>query len=486
MSESSRDKIIRWRNKPIDFVREVFEVEPDEWQADALTHFGNLDHTKLRLSLQACAGPGKSAVLAWCGWNFLICYGAAGEHPKGACVSITEQNLRDNLWTEFSKWQQRAKIPLLQEKFTWTAKKIFCNDHPETWFLTARSFPKSADNETIGKTLSGIHSKFVLFLIDESGDIPPQVGKAAEQALSGHNVIGRILQAGNPISHDGMLYEASQSPNWEVIRITGDPEDPKRSPRIDIEWAKEQIDKYGRDDPWVMAYILGRFPKTSLNSLLGPDEVRDAMARHYREEEFGHAQKRLGIDVARFGDDRTVIIPRQGLMAYQAVIMRGARNTEIASRVAMAKNKWGSDVEFIDGTGGWGAGTIDIMHQAGHSPVEVNFSSKADDAKFYNKRAEMWFRMAEWVKKGGALPKDEDLVRELVARTYSFQNGKFQLERKDQIKDRLGFSPDKADALALTFAWAELPRLNKYEMGKMELEAHKPKTDWNPLDPKRL
>lgn len=457
MSAAS-DRIKRWREDPINFVREQFKVEPDIWQQEALSVFPSQDPDKIRIALQACAGPGKSTVLAWCGWNFLLCYGSKGDHPKGAAVSTTSDNLKDNLWPEFAKWQNRS--PLLLSTFTWTKERIFAKDHPETWFLSARSWSKTANAEEQGRTLSGLHSGFVLILVDESGEIPVSVLKAGEQSLSSCKW-GKIMQAGNPTSLDGMLYGASVAPKglWTIIRITGDPTDPRRSNRIDIEWAKQQIELYGMENPWVMAYILGKFPPTSLNSLLGMGEVKAAMNRHLNLSQYEFAQKRIGGDIARFGDDKTCLAPRQGLWAAPMVIMRNARQNEIADRIIYGKNKWSSELEFIDGTGGYGAGVIDSMIQRGYSPIEINFSGKADDSRYFNKRSEMWFRMAEWVKRGGALPQDEDLAKELCAPTYFFSgSGKLQLEDKTQIKKRLGFSPDKADALALTFAQVEMPR----------------------------
>lgn len=461
---SAVERIRLWRLNPVQFVKDNFGVTPDIWQEMALRAFVSKDHDKIRISLQACAGPGKSAVLAWCGWLFLSCYGEVGEHPKGAALSVTWDNLKDNLWVELAKWQHRS--PYLSGAFTWTQTKIFANDHKETWFLSARSYPKGADSETLGKTLSGLHSKYVLFLIDESGDIPPQIAKTAEQAVGetlGRKGFIKVLQAGNPISLEGLLYASSKDANWHKIRITGDPDDPSRSPRIDKEWAREQIDKYGEDDPWVMSYILGRFPLSSINSLLSVDEVEDAMQRTYQLSDFAYAQKRLGVDVAREGLDSTVIFPRQGLMSYKYVRMRGATGPDIAARVTMAKAKWGSEMEYIDNTGGFGSSVIDFLLQSGKSPVGINFSSRPLDEKYYNKRAEMWMRMAEWVKRGGALPRCEILKKELTTPTYSFKKGRLILEDKDQIKKRLGFSPDIADALALTFAEVEMPKADEFE-----------------------
>lgn len=342
--------------------------------------------------------------------------------------------------------------------FEWTKERVFAKDFPATWFLSARSFSKTANAEEQGRTLSGLHSKYVLALIDESGDIPPPVAKAAEQILSSCEW-GKIIQAGNPTSHDGILYAAATSQRhlWHVIRITSDPDDPKRSSRVDIDWAREQIKAYGRDNPWVMSSVLGEFPPTSINTLLGPDDVAKAMNRHLRADQYEFAQKRLGIDCARFGDDISCIFPRQGLAAFKYVEMRGARSNDIAARVAQAKVKWGSELEIVDGTGGYGSGVIDSLIQAGYSPLEIHFSGKAIDPRYGNKRAEMWMLMADWIKRGGALPPSPELARELTTPTYTFTNGKFMIEPKEQIKKRLGFSCDRSDALALTFALPEMP-----------------------------
>lgn len=437
-------------------VRDLFDVEPDAWQVEALRAWGS-NAPRLRMALQACAGPGKSAVLAWCGWHALLTQSDGTNHPNGLAVSITGDNLKDGLWKELAVWRSRS--PLLQAAFEQTSERIFAREHPQTWFLGARSFAKAADTEAQGRTLSGLHARAIFYLLDETGDMPPAIGRSAEQGLS-NCAWGRILQAGNPTNHLGLLYESvsAHAHLWHVVRITGDPEDPHRSPRIPIEWAKEQIALYGRDNPWVMAFLLGQFPPTALNALLSPDEVRDAMGRHYREPDYDWAQKRLGVDCARFGDDRTVLFPRQGLVAFHPVEMRGKRGTEIANRVMAAKQKWDWDVCLIDSTGGWGQSTEDALIAAGHSPIGVQFHAPAIDPRYANRRAEMHWQLAEWVKRGGALPNVPALVGELTEQTYTFQGGKLLMTPKELVKKTLGRSPDLSDALALTFALPEMPR----------------------------
>lgn len=447
-------KIRYWREKSIRFFTEELHMVPDKWQEKAMDAWDNPNIK--RISLQACAGPGKSALLAGFGLHFLSCQGEPGDHPKGAAVSITGDNLRDNLWPEYAKWRNQSEF--LKRAFTWNAERLYANDHPETWFIAARSFAKTANAEDQGKTLSGLHSGYVLAQMDESGGIPLTVGKTAEQALSKCKW-GKIIQAGNPMSRDGMLYAAATTLRdlWHVIRITGDPEDSDRSPRIDINWAREQIKAYGRDNAWIQAYILGEFPPASINVLLGPDEVEAAMKRVVLRKDYDFQQKRLGIDVALQGDDRTVLFPRQGLQAFKPIEMRNERGPAVAARAALGRAKWKWETCFVDDSGGYGASVQDAMSQGSIPYVPVSFAGKADDPRYLNKRAEMWFRMAEWVKRGGALPNIPALVRELTTPTYTLKNGKFQLEDKLQIKKRLGFSPDLADALALTFAWPEMP-----------------------------
>lgn len=466
MASPAAAQILDWRHNSRKFVYDNFKVDPDKWQGAALDAF---DDPKIpRISLQACVGPGKTTVESWMGWKFLSCHADRGEHPRGVAFSITWDNLRGNLWPELSKWQQRSEW--LQTAFAYEKERIFAKDHPETWYLAARSWPKTANAEEQGKTIAGLHSPYVLVLADESGAIPVPVLRACDQIFSTGPIFGKFVQAGNPISLEGMLYAAATTlrDQWHVIRITGDPDDPDawvHSPRVGpapIAWARQQIAAYGKDNPWIMSSILGHFPPSSINSLLGVDEVEAAMKRHLPDSAYDWSQKRLGIDVARYGDDRTVIFPRQGLAAFRPIVMRHARSTpvsvDIANKVLGAKQQWGSELELIDATGGWAAGASDVMRSNGVTAIDVQFHSKhTNDPRYYNRRAEMWFEMARWIQRGGAMPLMPEMVAELTTPTYVFKDGKFLVEPKELIKKRLGRSPDLADALALTFGLPDMP-----------------------------
>lgn len=449
-------RIREWRADPVLFVRDVFGAEPDEWQVDYLQRLGGPANPRRKEVMKACTGPGKSAALAWVGWHRLACFAAPGEHPKGAALALTADNLKDNLWAELSKWQGRSQF--LSAAFKWTKERIYANDHPETWFLSARSFAKDADSEAIGRALSGLHGQFPFILLDETGDMPLAVGKAAMQIFTGNPQDALVAQAGNPTSTSGLLYDSCVSGGWGVTTITADPADPKRTPRVSAEHAQEMIDTYGRDNPWVMATILGLFPPGGFKALLSLEEVEAAMKRTCRQEDYDFAAKVLGVDVAREGDDKSVIFPRQGRVATMPQVLRNATSIDGAGTVMQKWDSWQADGVFVDNTGGFGGGWLDQMVALNRSPVGVHFAGKATDARYGNIRAEMWFKMAEWVKGGGCLPNVPELKAELTTPEYYFKGDQFMLEPKERIKARLGRSPDYADALALTFAYPVHPK----------------------------
>jgi hypothetical protein len=456
----------RWRENPVAFAVECCKFEPDASQRDFLSVFPSQDPDKLRMYLQACTGSGKTATLVIAGLNFVSCYGGQYDHPQGLCTSITGANLGANLWPELANWQRRSEW--LKREFRWTATRFSSTLFPETWFLEARPWAKKANIEEQGRTFSGLHGPFVLVLLDESGDIPVPVLRSAEQIFSTQYRWAKLCQGGNPTSKEGhALYQAAVVARhmWYGLRITGDPDNPKRCARINIENARAQIKLYGREDPWVKATILGEFPDSAINSLLGADEVQAAMERDLDRSAYDWAQKRLGVDVSRFGDDPTILFPRQGLQAgirgVSSIVMRHKRDSpvsvNIANRVMLAKQRWNWELCTLDATGGWAAGARDILVAAGYPVMSLQYHAPAPDPRYKNMRAYMHWHGAQWIKNGGALPNDPELPAELTATTYSYVGGQMLMEPKDRVKEKIGRSPNKADALYQTFALPDMP-----------------------------
>lgn len=456
----ARERLLRWRVDARAFVRECIGVEPDAWQIDALGAISRPETE--RLAMKACKGPGKTACMAWIILWFLV----TRPYAKVAATSISGDNLATNLWPELAKWISRSQF--LRHVCDWTKTRVTVKEAPEQWFAVARAWSQTADAQQQAETLAGIHADHVLFVLDESGGMPQAIMTTAEAILATGQET-KIVQAGNPTSVDGPLYRACVTDRhlWAVVTITGDPDDPKRSPRIKLDWARQQIQQYGRDNPWVMINVLGEFPPTSLNSLLGPSDVDGAMIRTLPESAYSWAPVQIGVDVARYGDDRTVLFPRQGLMAFRPTVMRHAHDSAVSMDIATAVmamcRQYKTRLAIMDATGGWAAGARDALVVAGYQPLEVQFHApcRVKDGKeprYKNKRAEMHFDLAEWVKRGGCLPNMPELIGELTTPTYTVrEDGKFQIEAKDQVKERLGRSPDLADALALTFAYPDAP-----------------------------
>lgn len=343
--------------------------------------------------------------------------------------------------------------------FTWQTERIFNKQAPETWFMSARTWAKSSDTTQLGNTLAGLHSDYIMFLIDESGSIPPPILLSAEAALASCKE-GHIVQAGNTTSLDGALYEAcvKKKSLWEVVNITSDPDDPLRSPRVSIEWARELIATYGRSSPFVKVMVLGEWPNTSLNALLGTDEVEAAFNQKYQQDDIKNMPKILGVDVAAEGDDSSIIFPRQGLVAFPPKVMRNVNGVQGAGQVARTWADWDVDACFIDNTGGFGASWADQLQVLNRTPIRIHFNELAHDRRYANRRSEMYFKLAEWIKAGGCLPNCPELVAELTQTTYTFKGDALLLEPKKIIKAKIGRSPDHADALALTFADPVAPK----------------------------
>jgi phage terminase large subunit len=398
--------LARWRDDPVAFVRECFGVEPYPWQYIALRLVAKPETR--RLAFKACKGPGKTTCLAW----IILWFLATRFESKVGCTSITEANIDANLWPELSLWMSKSRF--ITAAFVWTTTRVSRRGEAGArWFAEKRSWPKTGTQEAQANALAGFHADHVMFVLDESGGIPQGVMVAADAVLAnaavGSGREAKVIQSGNPTHTTGPLYRACTVDRalWELVEISGDPDRADRAPNIDPVWAREQITSYGRDNPWVMVNVLGEFPPSSINALLGVEDVNAAMRRHLRIDQYEWAQKRLGVDVARFGDDRTIIFPRQGLASFWPIVLRNLRTTEIAARVMLCMKRWkGCEIALIDDTGHWGHGVLDNLITGGWPAIGINYAGKAVDPRYRNRRAEFWMLGAEAIKNGAALAAD--------------------------------------------------------------------------------
>lgn len=394
-------------------------------------------------------------MLSMIGWHYFM----TNHKPKIAALSITKDHLKSNLWAELLMWREQSDLCKLSTNDG--AERITLKGHEAYSFIDARSFPKSSDQHQQASALAGIHAKNVGFLIDEAGTIPDSVLATADAALTQEvsaTTNAKMIVTANPEVPSGLIYNAVMGKTvqkWATYRVSGDPDDPKRAPRVSKDWAREQIEQFGKDDPWVMVNVYGKYPTSAASMLLTDEEVYEAMNRKLDEKQFRNAQTRLGVDVSRGGVDRTAFARRKGLMAYPIDrIPSSVFGPELAGKVMLQEKDYKVERVFVDNTGGYGSSVIDSLDMSA-STIDVTpvvYNGRAQDQRYFNKRTEMWVRLRDWVRKGGCLPNDPQLAKELTAPKLFFRDSIFRLEEKEQMKQRLGYSPDSADALAQTFA----------------------------------
>lgn len=241
---------------------------------------------------------------------------------------------------------------------------------------------------------------------------------------------------------------AEDDPDWFAARYTVD--DTEALMSSEVERLRRDMD----EQAWARE-MLCDFTASGEDQLISLADAENAAQRRYtgRERTITASPVVLGVDPARFGDDRSVIVRRQGLAMFEPIVLRNVDNMTLAARVAAEIERHTPAAVFIDS--GAGAGVIDRLRQLGHDVVEVPFGGKPMHEQFKNRRTEMWWAMRSWLQAGGAIPNMLALKKELATPTYSYDvAGRKALESKEQIKKRLdgAGSPDIADALALTLA----------------------------------
>ena len=295
-------------------------------------------------------------------------------------------------------------------------------------------------------------------VIDEVANIRPEVwNDIIQPALSDRK--GWALFIGTPAGinlFSELFYRASSLPDWYATRYTVHDTDALDPVEV------ERLERDMPETAFAREYLCD-FSAAGSDQLISMSDVEAASKLVYRDGDVIESPLVVGVDPARFGDDRSVIVLRQGLRMEKPMIHHGVDNMQLAGLVAQVIDDRDPDAVFIDVGGG--AGVIDRLRQLDYYIVEVPFGGKANQPNlFVNRRAEMWWQVKEWLGNGGSIPNNTDLKAELSTPTYWFDAlGKRCLESKDEIKKRLqgGGSPDIADALALTFAYPvskQLPR----------------------------
>ena len=484
-SERLSDRLGRYRFDPLGFVQAVFpwdqpgsalegESGPEPWQCQVLEKLGRGLRARdkspgeaVRLAVASGHGIGKSALVAW------VILWALSTLPdtRGIVTANTEGQLRTKTWPELAKWHALA---VNKSWFTYTATSLFYSKQPgrdRTWRVDAITW---SENNT--EAIAGLHNKgrraFALF--DEASSIADGVWETIEGALTDAGTDLFWLAFGNPTRSTGRFRECFAggrfAHRWQPQQIDSRSVSMTNKAQI-ATWVHD----YGEDSDFVRVRVKGEFPRAGSMQFIDSERVQQAVERALPPE--WNAPLVMGVDIARHGEDQTVIRFRRGLDARSIppVKFRVPDLMVIASRIMEEVSTHSPDAVFIDGTGiGWGV--VDRIAQLGCSTMRgIDFSARADRTdgadgmvRYANKRAEMWGYMKEWCKVG-CLPDDRELRADLTAIDYGYDAvDAIRLEKKDDMRRRGLASPDDGDALALTFAypvfktdWAEERRIEE-------------------------
>lgn len=440
MSGNPLDQFLdRYGNDAVLFVREVFGMEPDQWQKDVLEAVARGER---RISVRSGHGVGKSTTLAWLTIWHLLC-----RYPqKTVCTAPSKTQLDDALRAE--TYAHLAKLPeQLQELFHTTTERIVLRAAPDDSFVSY-----AVSRAETPEAIAGKHSENMLIIADEASGIPEAVFEAGSGSMSGHNAV--TVLAGNPVRSSGLFYDTHHKlkDRWFTRKVSC-----ADCSRVTPDFLEDLKARYGEDSNAYRVRVLGEFPLADEDTII-PFELMEAALN--RDVEATMYRPIWGLDVGRFGSDPSALAKRKGNTLIEKV--RSWKGLDTMQLVGRVKDEYEStpltqrpSVICVDSIG-IGAGVADRLAELKLPTRGVNVSESPALGQLYaNLRAELWFKGRDWLERRDSnLANDTDLGEELVRVRYKFHpsNGKRLAESKEDMKKRGMPSPNKADAFLLTFA----------------------------------
>lgn len=431
-----------------------FPDGPDEWHRKMFLSLA--EHVKKNIPLKLSGqhqipwqsavasghGIGKSAMVAW----LILWLMSTRIDCRGVVTANTAEQLQTKTWPELAKWHQLA---IHKQWFKWTATQFYYALYPEDRRKNY-CFDAITWSEERTEGFAGLHNaqSAAVMIFDEASAIPDKLREVASGAMTDGEPF--LFAFGNPTRNQGWFFDAFNKyrTRWWTLNVDS------REVRITNKaYLNELVETYGEDSDYVRVRIRGHFPSHGSAQFIPPEVVTAAVTRELFPD--SGAPLLLGVDVARFGEDRTVLLLRQGRDARSFPLQKfnGLDTMQVAAQVVETINVWNPKKVFVD-VGGPGAGVVDRIRQLGYKVFGVDFGSRPDDTRRYvNKRTEMWGKMREWLLEGGGIARDPELEIDLLGPNYAFSDKQqLKLERKEDMKKRGLSSPDIGDALALTFA----------------------------------
>lgn len=427
------------KSNPVQFIEGAFSpaINLEPWQREAL----NLLTSHDRVAIKSGHGVGKSALEALAIiWFLLTRYPA-----KVPCTAPTAHQLNDVLWAELAQWYRRLKEPF-KSWLTLKSDRIELADAGNEHFAVARTARKEQP-----EAFQGFHAEHLLFVVDEASGVEDIIFEVAQGALSTQGA--KVLMAGNPTRLSGYFHEAFHRlrERWATMTVSSETVPRARGHIEDI------IARYGKDSNAYKVRVLGEFPTTEDDSVISLGLVEAALTR--KIEPIKTFSPVWGLDVARFGDDRTALAKRQCNRLLEPIQFK--RQFDLMQTAGWVKSQWDETPyderpgEILVDSIGIGAGVVDRLRELGLPVRGINVGESASSNDRYMRlRDELWFKGREWFDaKDCIIPDDPALIAELTGAKYSFtSSGKILVESKDEMKKRGLASPDLADAFLLTLA----------------------------------
>lgn len=419
------------------------------WQRDLFRDIGahlqnpETRYQPLRVAVASGHGIGKSACMSMLANWAMSCHAGA----RVVVTANTESQLRTKTSPEFGKWFRSS---LTAELFDIETLKITQNDKKfgGNWRLDFLPW-----SETAPEAFAGLHNegRLVMVMMDEGSAIADIIWEVIEGAMTDENTILIWVVFGNPTRNTGRFRECWRKHRsaWKIRKQIDSRTVEGTNKKALQEWA----DLYGEDSDFFKVRVKGQFPSASSRQYISSTLVDAAYGKHLRSDQYDFAPVILTCDPAWTGDDELVIGLRQGLFFDVLEIIRDNDNdVRIAQLLASYEAQYNASAVFIDA--GYGTGIKSAGDVMGRNWQLVWFAEKPINPGYLNKRAEMWGLAKEWLRQGGSIPEDSVLYEDLIGpETLPRLDGKIALESKEDMKKKGLQSPNRADALALSFAY---------------------------------
>ena len=430
--------VLRYKDDPVLFVKEVLGATPYDYQAEFLDALASGER---KMSVRSGHGTGKSTTSSWAMlWYVLLRF------PNKVVVTApTSGQLFDALFAELKRWINELP-PQLQVLLTVKSDRVELTAAPAEAFISART-----SRAETPEALAGVHSQNVLLVVDEASGVPEKVFEAAAGSMSGHSATTILLS--NPTRSSGTFFESQTrlASTWWTRRWSC-----VESPLVSEDFIDEMRARFGEDSNAFRIRVLGEFPMADDDTII-PFHLADSAIK--RDIEIPEDTKPIwGLDVARFGADKTALCKRYGNVVTEITSWQGLDLMQTVGRVMAEYEGLSPSMrpsEILVDSIGVGGGVVDRLRELGAPVRGINVGeAPAMGNTYMNLRAELWFKTKGWLEdRSCKLPNDDQLLAELTSIRYAFTpGGKMKAESKDDMRKRGLKSPDLADALCLTMA----------------------------------